>query len=62
GLTPQRGNHRPALIALDPSSALRLDGHTDLPADLLERLRWPAGMVRPGRASRGPRHAAAARN
>ena len=61
GLTPQRGNHRPALIALDPSSARRLDGHTDLPAGLLERLRWPAGTVRSVRASRGPRHAAATR-
>jgi type VII secretion protein EccE len=38
GLTPQRGNHGPALMALDPLSTRRLDGHTDAPADLLARL------------------------
>ena len=41
GLTPQHGNHGPALMALDPSSTQRLDGHTDAPADLLARLHWP---------------------
>jgi type VII secretion protein EccE len=41
GLTPQRGNHRPALAALDLLSTQRLDGHTDEPAGLLERLAWP---------------------
>lgn len=41
GLLPQRGNHRPALLALDLSSTHRLDGHTDAPADLLARLGWP---------------------
>lgn len=41
GLTPQRGNHRPALAALDLLSTRRLDGHTDAPAGLLERLDWP---------------------
>ena len=40
GLTPQRGNHRPALTALDLSSTRRLDGHTDEPAALLSRLDW----------------------
>jgi type VII secretion protein EccE len=56
GLTPQNGNHWPALMALDPLSTRRLDGHTDVPVSLLERLRWPsvAGSV-PSR----PRHAAA---
>ena len=38
GLIPQRGNHGPALMALDPLSTRRLDGHTDAPADLLTRL------------------------
>lgn len=41
GVTPQRGNHRPALQALDLLSTERLDGHTDAPADLLARLDWP---------------------
>jgi len=40
GLTPHSGNHGPALTALHPLSARRLDGHTALPADLLARLRW----------------------
>ena len=39
GLIPQRGNQRPALMALDLLSAQRLDGHTAAPADLLTRLR-----------------------
>jgi type VII secretion protein EccE len=42
GLRPQRGQHRAALLALDSLSAQRLDGHTEIPAGLLERLRWPA--------------------
>ncbi|OBI13029.1 type VII secretion protein EccE [Mycobacterium sp. E2462] len=41
GVTPQRGNHRPALLALDLLSTRRLDGHTAAPAGLLERLDWP---------------------
>lgn len=41
GLLPQRGNHRPALLALDLLSTHRLDGHTDVPAGLLVRLSWP---------------------
>jgi ESX secretion system protein EccE len=41
GLTPQGGNHRPALTALDLLSTRRLDGHTDEPAGLLARLAWP---------------------
>jgi ESX secretion system protein EccE len=40
GLTPQRGNHRAALAALDLSSTQRLDGHTEEPAGLLARLAW----------------------
>jgi type VII secretion protein EccE len=55
GLTPQNGNHWPALMALDPRSTRRLDGHTDLPASLLERMRWPSAAAPvPSR----PRHAA----
>jgi type VII secretion protein EccE len=50
GLTPQRGNQRPALMALDPSSTQRLDGHTDAPADLLTRLDWPVPAVGAHRA------------
>jgi type VII secretion protein EccE len=42
GLTPQRGNHLPALTALDLLSTQRLDGHTEAPAGLLSRLDWPA--------------------
>lgn len=41
GLTPQRGNHWPALTALDLLSTQRLDGHAEAPADLLARLNWP---------------------
>ncbi len=41
GLIPQRGNHRPALTALELLSTQRLDGHFDAPADLLTRLHWP---------------------
>ncbi|WP_204808529.1 type VII secretion protein EccE [Mycobacterium riyadhense] len=42
GLTSQRGNQLPALLALDPVATQRLDGHTDAPADLLTGLNWPA--------------------
>ncbi|MGD1256935.1 type VII secretion protein EccE [Mycobacterium seoulense] len=42
GLTAQRGNHRPALEALDLLSTRRLDGHVDAPAGLLAELDWPA--------------------
>lgn len=41
GLTPQRGNHLPALTALDLLSTRRLDGHAAAPAGLLARLVWP---------------------
>ena len=51
GLTPQRGNHRPALAALDLLSTQRLDGHTDEPAGLLARLAWPTAK---GGAHRAP--------
>jgi type VII secretion protein EccE len=51
GLTPQRGNHRPALTALDLLSTQRLDGHTDEPAGLLSRLAWPTP---PAGAHRAP--------
>ncbi|OSC42120.1 type VII secretion protein EccE [Mycobacterium decipiens] len=44
GLVPQHGNHRAALLALNPLSIQRLDGHTDLPGDLLVRLRWPTAV------------------
>ena len=36
GLTPQRGNHLPALTALDLLSTRRLDGHAAAPEDLLD--------------------------
>ncbi len=49
-LTPQRGNQRPALTALDPSSTQRLDGHTDAPAGLLTGLDWPIPAVGAHRA------------
>ncbi|HZC51162.1 MAG TPA: type VII secretion protein EccE [Mycobacterium sp.] len=42
GLTPQRGNHRPALAALDLLSTQRLDGHAAVSAHLLTRLHWPS--------------------
>ncbi|BBZ49864.1 type VII secretion protein EccE [Mycobacterium heidelbergense] len=51
GLTPQRGNHRPALAALDPLSTRRLDGHTGEPAGLLARLVWPTPVAGAHRAS-----------
>ncbi|WP_406817443.1 type VII secretion protein EccE [Mycobacterium sp. M23085] len=41
GLTPQRGNHLPALTALDLLSTRRLDGHTAAPGELLSQLHWP---------------------
>lgn len=41
GLTPQRGNHGPALAAMDLLSTGRLDGHTDVAAGMLTLLRWP---------------------
>ncbi len=50
GLTPQRGNHRAALTALDLSSTQRLDGHTDEPAGLLARLAWSTPVAGPHRA------------
>jgi hypothetical protein len=52
GLTPQRGNHRPALAALDLLSTQRLDGHTDAPADVLTRLHWPTPVAGAHRAQR----------
>jgi type VII secretion protein EccE len=48
-LTPQNGNHRPALAALDLLSTQRLDGHTDAPAGLLH---WPTRLAGAHRASR----------
>lgn len=57
GLTPQRGNHLPALTALDLLSTTRLDGHTTAPADLLAQLYWPTLV---GGAHRAPSAAAGA--
>ncbi len=51
GLTTQRGNHLPALTALDLLSTHRLDGHTAAPADLLSQLHWPTLI---GAAHRAP--------
>lgn len=50
GLTLQRGNQRPALVALDPLSAQRLDGHSAAPADLLAQLDWPTPVAGAHRA------------
>jgi type VII secretion protein EccE len=52
GLTPERGNQRPALMALDLLSTQRIDGHTDAPADLLTRLHWPTPAAGAHRAAR----------
>ncbi|BBX40527.1 type VII secretion protein EccE [Mycobacterium simiae] len=52
GLIPQRGNQGPALAALDLLSTGRLDGHTDLPAGLLESLDWPTPEAGAHRAAR----------
>ncbi len=53
GLTPQRGNHLPALTALDLLSTARLDGHTPAPAGLLTQLRWPTLVGGAHRAAAG---------
>jgi type VII secretion protein EccE len=55
GLTPQRGNHLPALTALDLLSTRRLDGHTEAPAGLLERLVWPTPPAGAHRAAQTAR-------
>jgi ESX secretion system protein EccE len=52
GLTPQRGNQLPALMALDLLATQRLDGHTDAPAGLLEGLDWPTPAAGAHRAPR----------
>ena len=51
GLTPQRGNHLPALSALDLRSTQRLDGHTAEPAGLLGQLVWPTPVAQSARTS-----------
>jgi len=51
GLTPQRGNHLPALTALDLLSTHRLDGHTAAPAGVLAQLHWPTLVGGAHRAS-----------
>jgi type VII secretion protein EccE len=51
GVTPQRGNHGPALMALDLLSTQRIDGHTDEPAGLLGRLDWPTPVAGAHRAA-----------
>jgi type VII secretion protein EccE len=50
GLTPQRGNQRPTLAALDLLSTQRLDGHTGVSDDLLTRLDWPTPLAGAHRA------------
>ncbi|HTY28708.1 MAG TPA: type VII secretion protein EccE [Mycobacterium sp.] len=52
GLIPQRGNHGPALAALDLSSTRRLDGHADEPAGFLAGLAWPTPLAGAHRAPR----------
>jgi type VII secretion protein EccE len=61
GLTPEHGNHRAALRALHPLSALRLPEHSELSAGVIAALRWPA--VTDGVEFSGPRarHAAVSR-
>ncbi|MDD4866829.1 MAG: type VII secretion protein EccE [Mycobacterium sp.] len=54
GLIPQRGNHGPALRALDLVSTQRLDGHTGEPSGLLQRLAWPTPPS--GIRHRAPQH------
>ena len=51
GLTPQRGNQQPALIALDLMSTQRLHGHTEEPAGLLAGLGWPTPVAGAHRAA-----------
>jgi type VII secretion protein EccE len=53
GLTPQRGNHLPALTALDLLSTRRLDGHGPAPENLLVQLHWPTLLGGAHRASLG---------
>lgn len=53
GLTPQRGNHLPALTALDLLSTRRLDGHAPAPENLLAQLYWPTLLGGAHRASPG---------
>jgi type VII secretion protein EccE len=50
GLVPQRGNHVPALAALDLLSTQRLDGHTEEPAGLLAELVCPTPVAGAHRA------------
>jgi type VII secretion protein EccE len=50
GVTPQRGNQRPALAALDLLSTERLEGHTAVPDDLLRNLDWPTPLAGAHRA------------
>ena len=50
GLIAQRGNQRPALAALDLLSTVRLDGHRDVPDDLLDGLDWPTPIAGAHRA------------
>lgn len=46
GLTPERGEHRPALAALATDSDRRLSATpVPVPADLLSQLRWPTGAA-----------------
>ncbi|MFV0494601.1 type VII secretion protein EccE [Mycobacterium sp.] len=51
GLTPEYGNQRRALSALDPLSSQRLGRHTDAPADLLATLAWPTPVAGAHRAA-----------
>lgn len=53
GLTPQRGNHLPALTALDLLSTRRLDGHAPAPENLLAQLHWRTLLGGAHRASPG---------
>jgi hypothetical protein len=46
GLTPERGQHGPALAALGPQSNLRLQAQpAPIPQGVLTALRWPTGSA-----------------
>lgn len=45
GLTAQHGSHAKATMTLNPLSTQRIGRHTEPPANLLERLHWPASRL-----------------
>lgn len=53
GLTPQHGNHRPALLTLHPLSGRQLAGHTEAADAAIAALRWPTAPGRAGTSAVG---------